>query len=739
MATAPKPMQPARRGRAKAPRPRLSPVAGAGRVPVRKRLLDPRLLGMVAGCLVVLVVVALIVGSGTPDAPDAPVAAQVAAPAATPAPAAGPEAIEPEFGPDAEPAPEVVVAIPTPGTPTEEAGPLRPEPDDPRLAQFAKDLFLVGPPASRDANIQLYHDTLYLAIDSGRWDLLRAQMRRAMELAVKQVALRTGVDRFNALRAEPLFMRALSVDGFLRLASDGFLKKLTDSSPEHEFYQWLLHNHPTALEEFLLALTGNEDMERSLATWASLWMTEPANELREKYRGLALACALVFQGSAYADEPNKAGERYRLFRDNAEKGRLTGKIHRMPATDLVWVVDVPVPDSEIEWALENMHLPQRGWGAAYSMIEYLMERAVGAKPDDPANPTARDKRLAKEANPYEAYTFEEILKHGGICQDQAYFSAYTAKCHGIPAAILTGDGDNGPHAWILWMPDEDTWQEAGGMGYATGTTRNPQTGQTMHQSTLTLTTDERTGQDRLEKTRMFLRFMDLFQALGQRQIAGEALDLAMRNTPKHPLPWQRTIAFNEDPASKTTLKDWEAMADTLRRRFKERPDFMEMAEQIEDKHIFPQRDAKENSMDIARERRRLARDNDGRADLIAQSVERQADLLVAAGKTDDIDSLYHRSFQQYGDQSTTFGRLADQYFAYASKDPKWAEKACREIELSFKRNVDTGTDDYFRCMTELGLLRKIAGYYESSGDSKRAELLRERADKREKTARRGAL
>ena len=76
MATAPKPMQPARRGRAKAPRPRLSPVAGAGRVPVRKRLLDPRLLGMVAGCLVVLVVVALIVGSGTPDAPDAPAGGQ---------------------------------------------------------------------------------------------------------------------------------------------------------------------------------------------------------------------------------------------------------------------------------------------------------------------------------------------------------------------------------------------------------------------------------------------------------------------------------------------------------------------------------------------------------------------------------------------------------------------------------------------------------------------------------------
>lgn len=741
--TSPKSIKPAPKPKNKVPRPKRGPVkdpaASGTPVTLRRRMLDPKLLALAAGCIVVLAAVGIILNSNVPEAPQAPAPAPVAVQApAAPAPAPEPEAIDPEFGPDQEPAPEVAAHTPGNASPTEE-GLNNPDKPDPRLALFAQDLFLVGPLASRDSNVKLYKDAIYLAIDSGRWDLLRPQVRKAMEDAVKKVALRTGVDRFNALRAEPLFMRALSLEGFLRLSPDTFLKKVSDNSPQHEFYQWLLHNHETALEEFLLALTGSEDMPRTLSTWASLWMEEPKKELREKYRGLALACALVFQGGNSSEETGKAGERYRLFRDNSEKGRLTGKIHRMPATDLVWVVDVPVSDAEIEWALDNMHLSQKGWGAAYGMIEYLMERAVGAKPDDPNKPTARDKRLAKEASPYKEYTFAEILKHGGVCGDQSYFSAYTAKCHGIPAAILTGDGNGGPHAWIIYMADEDTWLESGSVGYTNGTTRHPQTGQTVHQSTLSLTTDNRTGQDRMVKTRLFLRFMDLFMALGQRGIAGEALDLAMRNTPEHPLPWQRTIAFHEDPASNTNLKQWEDMADTIRRRFKDRPDFMDMADKIEDAHIFPQRTAKENALDVARERRRLAKEHDGRADLITESVERQAELLAAAGSTDALDSLYHRAFQQYGDQANAFRTLADQYFAYASKDPKWKEKACREIELSFKRNIETDTKEYFRAMTEIGVMRQIAGYYEQIGDTKRAELLRDRADKREHTARERAL
>ena len=61
----------------------------------------------------------------------------------------------------------------------------------------------------------------------------------------------------------------------------------------------------------------------------------------------------------------------------------------------------------------------------------------------------------KSKDPYDQYTFAEIAKKGGICSDQAYFSANTARAHGIPASILSGDGPRGPHAWIHpppWLP-----------------------------------------------------------------------------------------------------------------------------------------------------------------------------------------------------------------------------------------------------------------------------------------------
>jgi hypothetical protein len=687
-----------------------------------KRILDPRLAATAGGCLVVFLAIGWMIAdlqrqAVVPLAPPPPPPTVVVVPAPPPLPEP-----EPEPEPPAAPAP-VVAEGPPPAAPAPPPAeePRAPDQPDPRLARFAEPLVLVGPAAGRQANLDLFRDVLHLAIDSGRWDLLRKQWRKAMEQAVAAVALSTGETRFNRLRAEALFLRALAVDEFLRLASDDHLARISEASPRHPFYQWLLHGHPVALEEFLLALAGGEDVERVLATWAQIWNGEEDSATRDEYRALALACALVFPGDDYSDQSGRAESRYRLFRDNARAGRLTGRIHRMPATDLVWVVDVPVPDSEIEWALKKLRKPRQRWGEWYGEVEYLMERAVNGE------------------NPYEEYTFEQILKHGGVCSDQSYFAAYTAKCHGIPAAIVSGDGNRGPHAWIVFMPDYDEWAEAGNVGYTTGTTRHPQNGRVVHQSTLTLATERRTGGDRLARTRLFLRFVELYVALGQRAIAGEALDLALVNTPEHPLPWLRSIAWHEDEQNATTLDQWQKLADTLRRRFKDRPDFLELAEGIEDDHIFPNRDPRKNSLEIARERRRLERGHEGRSDLLAASVERQAEVLAASGNFDAISSLYRRAFSDYGGQAEAFRALADQYFRFASSDPKWRDKACREIELAFKRHIETNDNEYFKATAEIGIMRQVAGFYETAGDAKRAELLRARAEKREKSTRRSAL
>ena len=87
-------------------------------------------------------------------------------------------------------------------------------------------------------------------------------------------------------------------------------------------------------------------------------------------------------------------------------------------------------------ALQQADWKQHTWGAAYGSIKYDMDKAVTGKSKDP----------------YDQYTFAEIAKKGGICGDQAYFSANTARALGIPASILSGDGPRGPHAWIHPLP-----------------------------------------------------------------------------------------------------------------------------------------------------------------------------------------------------------------------------------------------------------------------------------------------
>ena len=676
--------------------------------------------GLAIGFACILIVIALFAVMNRPGTKRATAKPDVVAQVPTPV------TVEPDFNYPAEPdAPEPVQVAEAPATaPVMEEEPDIPPPTeevDPRVAVFKSPLHLLVPMALQKQNQDNFKLAIRVAIESGKWQDYRAYLRRGFDDAVKRVALRTGADRFNALRAEPLFMRAMDMQQFIDTVDPSFLENVAKNSPSHEFYMWLLGGNPDALPEFLQAVNGNINVPEVLKTWASLWTEESKPALRDKYRALQLACAMVFPGDDYNSADSRASNRYRLFRDNAEKGRLTGKIHRMKAEDLIWVVDVPVPDSEIEWALDKMTLSQKNWGQAYGMIEYLMERAV------------------EGLNPYEEYTFAEILKHGGICMDQAYFSANTAKCHGIPAAVVGGDGDRGAHAWIVYMPDEDTWAESGNIGYTTGTTKHPASGETIHQSLLNLTTDRDTRGERLEKTRVFLRFMHLFLTLEQRAIAEEALETALRNTPEHPMPWKEAVALREKDGEKTTLKQWEDLADTIRRRFKDRPDFIEMAESIEDDHIFPSRDAGDNARDVARERRRLARNNEGRTDLVTASIQRQANLLAGAKDFDGISSLYRRAFQDYGDKADAFRKIADQYFGYAAADTKWKEKACREIEMAYKRHIETDTDEYFKASAELTVVRQIAGFYDQAGDAKKAKSLRDRADHREKMTKRSAL
>ena len=147
-------------------------------------------------------------------------------------------------------------------------------------------------------------------------------------------------------------------------------------------------------------------------------------------------------------------ERYRFYRDADTQNKLKVTLSDMQPYELAWVVDAPVPGSELVWAQDHADYGRGDWGQAYFSIQYRMDRA-----------TAR-------TDIYDEYTLAEIKKKGGICMDQAYYASITAKANGIPAMAIDGEGDSGGHAWVQWEASRNGWSVAGRYSehFAAGTT-----------------------------------------------------------------------------------------------------------------------------------------------------------------------------------------------------------------------------------------------------------------------------
>jgi hypothetical protein len=97
---------------------------------------------------------------------------------------------------------------------------------------------------------------------------------------------------------------------------------------------------------------------------------------------------------------------------------------------LVLVVDVPAAESEIAWAFKQFRgIPRVG--ALYQEVEYDHDHLKG-----------RPKKVNQAG-----WNLPNILRCGGICADQAYFTTTVAKALGIPAVYTIGTDSSSAHAW----------------------------------------------------------------------------------------------------------------------------------------------------------------------------------------------------------------------------------------------------------------------------------------------------
>ena len=381
-----------------------------------------------------------------------------------------------------------------------------------------------------------------------------------------------------------------------------------------------------------------------------------------------------------------------------------------------------------------MHYRRKNWGNAYGKIEYLMERAVDG------------------LNPYEEYSFAEILKEGGICGDQSYFCVNTARAQGIPAMVLSGETDLGGHAWAGLKIDSREWTTGVGRigGVSKGQAGNPQTGSSITEQEIQLWND-RYHQSPTVTLSVWrhLWLADFFESLNSDDDHADTIRLASRLGHSFTEAWlalysllEREMELTGEPVKPSNLDDWKAFAKDMRREFKDNPRMAELAANAELEYIFPYGSDGDAKRMLLRERRRIERNSGEQKDLIAGSLKREAALIMKRGGPNakrDISRLYDRALRDYGGSITGFKMMANDYFSYFRGDAELGRKAARDIELAFKRVVETGTKNWFRSNTESSIYKMICEFYRDAGDPDRAAMLEKRYQVLLRRAKRSAL
>ncbi|MDF1808140.1 MAG: hypothetical protein P1U42_00435 [Phycisphaerales bacterium] len=204
----------------------------------------------------------------------------------------------------------------------------------------------------------------------------------------------------------------------------------------------LFVNAPSFMTELGL-LVSEKDSPREVIRVATELMDNHPDQV-EKYPALAAAICVVHdlpEGTRYSVRVNEnspsgasALEIFEFYVDNARSMFI--KPDRLPAIDLVYVVDISEDIDQLEWAIKS-YGTSPGIDQRFFEIVYDNEHFTQGKP----------KKVTTAGN----YCLESIKKHGGVCADQAYFAMSVAKACGIPSGYVFARGADVSHAWVGYL------------------------------------------------------------------------------------------------------------------------------------------------------------------------------------------------------------------------------------------------------------------------------------------------
>jgi hypothetical protein len=595
---------------------------------------------------------------------------------------------------------------------------------------FTEPLVLDVVASRRPEQIQRRERLLRTTVAEGKWGDYLDLLRRSMAIEFKKSFSFDQPQSYDRYLGNPTFYTALVQHAVITMLPGDARNMIQDYENDREFFLWLLTS-TEALEDWQLAVRPEDQINNALKNWAVMQHESP--DARVKYRALALACALVFDRE-FKPEWNgetlslSAALRFNDYKRWDESGVLETNLKAMDPRDLTWVVNAPVPDSEIEWARNNVRLKQREWGRAYGMVPYDMEKAV----------------TGKQKKPYDSYTFEEILEKGGVCGDRTYFGVNTARAFGIPAAEISGDGPMGGHAWMRWKADDYTWMEDGRIGgYGAGRARDPQTGKTISELEFARRSDRRANSEKLNtRAYRFLWLAQLHDALGDKKHADNAIEYALAANRNNSELWEAKLTHWSRTRRDAPVEEWRRFIDSWKHEFANDAELIATARKAEEQFIFPRQDAKL----AMREMRSDLRDLDNRrsgppptAEEIADLYQRQAQEFSKEKNIAGVRSVYHRAFREHAEDPAAFKRMARDYFTLVRGNADAMVDAAREIESAFERHVESRDLNWFVTGSQNSALQVVADCWKEAGQPERAERMVKEIERRTKRSKREAL
>lgn len=677
-------------------------------------------------------------------------------------PAEAPEVVEvkPEVAP-------VVVIPPKPVIEPEPAKPIVVAPpkviEEPLPALTLQPYPFTGPDLRDPQRLAtLLKDTKARTFD-GKWESHSDRVKYGLYPALNGTSKNDGFRRFDGLWESPYFALGMTQYAFIQRVTPATLRSFIPQEETLPFLQELMADS-VLMEKFLANIKAEDDAGEAIKLWAKL-VADDAKELKGKYVNLQLAVAFVFDqkfsfrrardpmGESFTVNPL---ERYRYFRDNAQRQRLETDIKRLEPYELVWVVSAEATTEEMEWALKENDLKnlklatadqKNDWSEAYPMINYRMDFVTGAKPPK-APPGKKAYKPLDES--FTRGTLEEIHEVGGICMDQSHFGTTSARAFGIPAASVGGDGNRGGHAWFAYMMPTNQWNMGNSFhpfneprnlpgtgryadGYANGHTRDPQTGQGIGEFEVQLTGDPQRRMSEHYPKSLRLRFAaKVFQGNKDQEGQLECLQFSTQVAKMSLDAWLETAACLEAMDTKISYDRWREFVKSMRSAFhvfeedKRWPDMIKIADDFAEKHIWTDpkmtgdqvyMECKNSYNQFMSEKKRLRGQtfDKTRYDLIVVAIERTGRQLAKDKSAKGQENLFF--FMRQGlkdnlDHLPSFESLLDNFYNAVKGNATLELSYVREIRRIYQNEMSDTGNDVFRMMRVLGLIEKMEPYFD---------------------------